>query len=53
MNQHPPPPAPIRLLLVEDNPGDARLFREYLRAITYTQFEITVAERLENVFTPF
>ena len=51
MNQHPPPPAPIRLLLVEDNPGDARLFREYLRAITYTQFEITVAERLENVFT--
>ena len=41
---------PIRLLLVEDNPGDVRLFREYLHGILHAQFEVTVVDRLAKVF---
>ena len=36
---------PIRLLLVEDNPGDARLLRELLDPL---QFHVTYAERLSQ-----
>lgn len=46
----PKTPTPIRLLLVEDNPSDARLFREYLRVHAKTKFEITIVERLDALF---
>jgi PAS domain S-box-containing protein len=39
---------PIRLLLVEDNPGDARLLRELLKEIATAEFDITVATRLSE-----
>jgi len=42
---------PIRLLLVEDNPADARLFRELLKEITTAQFDITVSARLSEALT--
>jgi len=37
---------PIRLLLIEDNPGDARLLREMLREAPTVKFELVWAERL-------
>lgn len=39
----------IHLLLVEDNPGDARLLREMLSEIRYARFEVILAERLSDV----
>lgn len=39
---------PIRLLLVEDNPGDARLIRESLREAASLDFTLTHAERLSE-----
>jgi PAS domain S-box-containing protein/putative nucleotidyltransferase with HDIG domain len=36
----------IKLLLVEDNPGDARLLQEYLREDERVQFELEHVERL-------
>ncbi len=39
---------PIRVLLVEDNPGDARLVRETLAEIDSPQFELTHVERLSH-----
>ncbi len=39
-------PEPIRVLLVEDNPGDARLIRELLARARGFQFELERAERL-------
>jgi DNA-binding response OmpR family regulator len=39
---------PTRLLLVEDNPGDARLLREALREVKNTQFELVNVERLSQ-----
>ncbi len=43
-----PRPPPIRLLLIEDNPGDARLIREMLRDAggTHTAVELAHADRL-------
>ncbi|MBI4282349.1 MAG: response regulator [Chloroflexi bacterium] len=38
----------IRVLLVEDNPGDARLIRENLREAKAVRFELTLAERLSE-----
>lgn len=38
----------IKLLLVEDNPGDARIICEILREISYIEFFITHVERLEE-----
>ncbi|MBF8267210.1 MAG: hybrid sensor histidine kinase/response regulator [Dehalococcoidia bacterium] len=38
----------IRVLLIEDNPGDARLIRENLRDARAARFELTVAERLRD-----
>ena len=38
----------IRLLLIEDNPGDADLIREALRESTVTTYEIIWAERLST-----
>jgi DNA-binding response OmpR family regulator len=37
---------PTRVLLIEDNPGDARLIRETLREATGTPFELECTERL-------
>jgi PAS domain S-box-containing protein len=42
---------PIRLLLVEDNPADARLLRELLKEITTAQFDLTVVNRLSEALT--
>src|SRR6266571_340502 len=38
----------FRLLLVEDNPGDARLVREYLRDAEGDTFDVKVAETLAS-----
>ena len=43
MNAH-----PIRILLVEDNPGDVRLIKEYLSEVKGAPFEIEVAEKLSD-----
>lgn len=37
---------PLRLLLVEDNPGDARLLQEELREVTSVRFEVRHVTRL-------
>lgn len=39
---------PIRLLLVEDNPGDAYLFQEAISEATNVTFNTTEVERLED-----
>ncbi|HKP74684.1 MAG TPA: ATP-binding protein [Longimicrobiaceae bacterium] len=39
-------PPPLRILLVEDNPGDARLIRETLRDAGSLAFELAHADRL-------
>jgi PAS domain S-box-containing protein len=39
---------PIQLLLLEDNPGDARLIRELLKEVAGAVFEVTPAGRLED-----
>jgi signal transduction histidine kinase len=39
---------PIQVLLFEDNPGDARLLREFLREDDPDQFALIQAERLET-----
>ena len=39
---------PIQLLLLEDNPGDARLIRELLKEVGGAAFEVTPAGRLEE-----
>jgi serine phosphatase RsbU (regulator of sigma subunit) len=39
---------PIHILLVEDNPGDARLLRETLREVPTAQFALTLVERLDQ-----
>lgn len=36
----------IKVLLIEDNPGDARLIREHLTEVNSTNFEIILADRL-------
>ncbi|HLE84167.1 MAG TPA: response regulator [Thermoanaerobaculia bacterium] len=41
---------PIRVLLVEDNPGDARLIHEMLREAGPGRFEIEQADRLDAAF---
>lgn len=38
----------LRVLLVEDNPGDARLIREFLSEAYDLRFEMTVVERLSE-----
>src|SRR3990172_7642586 len=38
----------IRVLHVEDNPGDARLMREILHDAGSAQFEITLVERMDE-----
>lgn len=40
--------APLRILLVEDNPGDARLLRELLRESGSLAFELTHVDRLSE-----
>ncbi len=41
-----PGPAPIRVLLVEDNPGDARLIRAMLKTADGDGFQVERADRL-------
>ncbi len=41
------PDQPIKILLVEDNPGDARLTKETLSEAAVGQFELACAERLD------
>jgi len=41
------PIKPIKILLVEDNPGDARLIKETLSEAAADQFELTCTERLD------
>ena len=43
----PMPTKPIRILLVEDNPGDARLIKETLSDAAAGHFELICTERLE------
>ncbi|MBI2186132.1 MAG: response regulator [Acidobacteria bacterium] len=43
--------SPIRLLLVEDNPADARLLRELLRELNAPAFDVTCVERLGEAET--
>ncbi|MCK5265795.1 MAG: response regulator, partial [Candidatus Thorarchaeota archaeon] len=38
----------IRLLLVEDNPGDARLIQEYLKDVPLMNVELGVVDTLEK-----
>jgi CheY-like chemotaxis protein len=38
----------VEILLVEDNPGDARLVRESLSEVTARSFHLTHVERLED-----
>jgi hypothetical protein len=42
----PSPPSPTRVLLVEANPGDARLIREFIRETDAGGFDVESAERL-------
>lgn len=39
---------PIKVLLVEDNPGDVRLLQEFLWDVTTAQFELMPVERLDR-----
>ena len=39
---------PIKVLLIEDNPGDARLIKEYLSEIPGTAFEMDWVDRLSE-----
>lgn len=39
---------PIRVLLIEDNPGDVRLVREALGGVGSVQFALTCADRLST-----
>ncbi|TMF13877.1 MAG: response regulator [Chloroflexi bacterium] len=39
---------PIEVLLVEDNPGDARLVRESLAEVRSRRFNLTHVDRLED-----
>jgi serine phosphatase RsbU (regulator of sigma subunit) len=41
-------PRTVRILLIEDNPGDARLIRESLFEAPNTAFELQVADRLQT-----
>jgi len=41
-------PEPLRVLLVEDNPGDARLIREMLAEMTTERYEVIPAERVAD-----
>jgi diguanylate cyclase (GGDEF)-like protein len=42
---------PINVLLIEDNPGDARLVKEFLTETGNAQFNLTHVERLEEAFS--
>ena len=42
------PPVPVEVLLVEDNPGDARLVKESLAEGGASRFNLTHVQRLED-----
>ncbi len=39
-------PSPVRILLIEDNPGDARLIKEFLGEVTNSTFELDAVDNL-------
>jgi PAS domain S-box-containing protein len=39
---------PVKILLVEDNPADARLLREFLQETTHSAYEVVPAARLSE-----
>lgn len=41
-------PPSIEVLMLEDNPGDARLIREMLRECAPTRFRLTISETLQD-----
>ncbi|NUN47299.1 MAG: response regulator [Candidatus Brocadiae bacterium] len=41
----------LEVLLVEDNPGDARLIREFLESASCARFNITLVERLSDALS--
>lgn len=44
-------PRPIRVLLIEDNPGDGRLIQEFLGEGKDVQFDLTLVDRLSTGLT--
>ncbi|MEX2376070.1 MAG: hybrid sensor histidine kinase/response regulator [Dehalococcoidia bacterium] len=42
---------PLRILLVEDNPGDARLLHELLREVPSLRFELAHVDRIQDART--
>ncbi len=38
----------MKILLIEDNPGDARIFLELLRPDSPNNYEVTVIDKLEK-----
>src|SRR5258706_8924893 len=41
----------IKVLVLEDNPGDARLVREFLREVPMVRFELVYATTLQDALT--
>lgn len=41
-------PSPIQILLIEDNPGDARLIKEYLGEVTSSTFDLDTVDNLSD-----
>jgi len=39
---------PLRILLIEDNPGDARLIKEYLKEVSNSEFAVEIAGKLQD-----
>jgi two-component system cell cycle sensor histidine kinase/response regulator CckA len=40
--------SPVQILLIEDNPGDARLIKEFLGEVTSSTFELDFVDNLSE-----